>query len=128
MGKLLARLGSTKRKQQFLKWEKGNESLWTFEVSQADVNKQILKQKRYLEKQLSDGAAKRKKIEVEVKALRSTTTQIIARLKTGRSESSRGKLWHQYSRQQQHNRRKMLASGVTNVLGFCTDEGFGHAH
>ena len=112
------------------KWENGNESLWYFEVSQADLNKQMCQRKRSLEKQLSEEAAKRRKIKTEVKALRSTTKQqakVISRLRPCRAESSRGsssKLWHQYSRQQQHNKKKMLASNVTSVLSFCSVERF----
>lgn len=130
MGKLFSRLGGTKRKQQLLKWENGNDSLWNFEVSQAALNTQMIKRKRSLEKQLSEEVAKRKKIEVEVKPLRSTARQqakAISRFRPGRSENSRGsssKSWHQYSRQQRHNKRKMLASNVTSVLTFCSAEGF----
>ena len=72
MGQLFARLGGTKRKQQLSRWENGKESQWNFGVSQVELSKQILKRKRFLEKQLQEGTAKRKKIEVDVKALRST--------------------------------------------------------
>ena len=70
MGQLFARLGGTKRKQQLSRWENGKESQWNFGVSQVEL---ILKRKRFLEKQLQEETAKRKKIEVDVKALRSTT-------------------------------------------------------
>ena len=52
---------------------------------------------------------------------------MIARLKTGRLENSRGsssKSWLEYSRQQRYNKKKNLAKNVQSALSFCEDEGF----
>ena len=78
----------------------------------------------------SEESIKRRKLECEVKTLKSTTkkqAKVIARLKTGRKENSRGssfKSWSQYSRQQQYNKRKSLASSIQGAVSFFEDEGF----
>ena len=49
---------------------------------------------------------------------------MIAKLSTGSKETSRGsasKSWGQYSRQQQYNKRKSLASGIQGALSFCEE-------
>ena len=62
--------------------------------------------------------------------LKKTTKQqakSILRIKTGCSETTRGsssKSWSEYSRQQQHNKRKSLAKGIQGALSFCEDERF----
>lgn len=130
MGRLFSKLGGTKRKQQLLKWENGRESVWNFEVNEVEVNRQLLKRKRVVERHLNDEVVKRKKIEAEVKSLRKTTkkqAKVISHLKTCRSETGRGsssKSWEKYSRQQQYNNKKTLASSVSGALSFCNDEGF----
>ena len=50
---------------------------------------------------------------------------MIARLKNGRKENSRGSsTWSQYSRQQRCNKRRNLASGIQGALSFCEEDGF----
>lgn len=52
---------------------------------------------------------------------------MIARLRTGRLENSRGsssKSWLEYSRQQRYNKKKDLAKNIQSALSFCEDEGF----
>jgi len=89
----------------------------------------LLKRKRLVEAQIEEESTKRKKLEREVKVLRKTTknqAKVIARLKTGRLENSRGsssKSWLQYSRQQWYS-KKNLANGIQGTLSFCEDEGF----
>ena len=118
MGKLFSKLGGKKRQQQLMKWKDGSEAMWKFEVNE-----------RLVEAQIEEESTKRKKLESEVKVLRKTTkiqAKVIARLKTGRLENSRGsssKSWLQYSRQQRYN-KKNLANGVQGALSFCEDEGF----
>ena len=130
MGKLFSRFGGTKRKLQLTKWKDGKESMWDLEVNEGEVNRQLLKRKRVVETQLDEELSKRKKMEVEVKALRKTSknqAKVISRLKTGRSEKSRGsslKPWNCYSRQQQYNKKKTLARSISGALSFCEDEGF----
>lgn len=73
---------------------------------------------------------KRKKLEGDVRRLQRTTkeqSKTIARIKTGCLENSRGsssKSWTDYSRQQQHNKKKTLAEKIHGALSFCEGEGF----
>jgi len=92
MGKLFSKLGGKKRQQQLMKWKDLSEVMWKFEVNEAEVKQQLLKRKRLVEAQIEE-STKRKKLESEVKVLRKTTknqAKVIARLKTGRLENSRG--------------------------------------
>ena len=130
MGKLFSKLGGKNRQEQLDKWKDGHDATWNFTVSGIEVNRQLLSKKRKLEEQLNEENAKRRKLEKEVSILTKTTKQqakTISRIKTGRSETSRGsssKLWTEYSRQQQHNKRKTLAKGIQGALSFCEDERF----
>ena len=82
-----------------------------------------------MEAHLHEESQKCKKLESEVKVLHQKTekqSRIIARLKSGQSESTRksSKSWTQYSRQQQYNRKKQLASNIQGALSFCKEDGF----
>ena len=130
MGKLYSKLGGKQRQKQLIDWKDGKGNLWNVEISEVEVNKQLLKRKRCVETQIKEESVKRRKLEHEVKTLKSATkkqAKVIARLKTGREENSRGsssKTWSQYSRQQQYNKRRNLAGGIQGALSFCEEEGF----
>lgn len=130
MGKRYSNQGGKQREQQLLNWKEGKDSVWNFEVSEVEVNRQLLKRKRCVEAQIEEEVEKRRKLESEVKTLQCTTkkqSKMIARLSTGHKTNSRGpssKSWCQYTRQQQYNKRKSLASSVQGALTFCEEEGF----
>lgn len=130
MGKLYSRLGGKRRQKQLINWKDGKGSLWNLEISEVEVSRQLLKRKRCVETKIKEESVKRRKLECEVKTLKSTTkkqAKVIARLKTGRKENSRGsssETWSQYSRQQHYNKRRNLASGIQGALSFCEKEGF----
>ena len=125
MGKLFSKLGGTKCQEQLIKWKDGSEATWNFVVNEVEVQRQLLKRKRLIEVQIEKESTKRRKLENEVKVLQKTTTtkkqaKVIARLKTGRLENSRGsssKSWLEYSRQQQYS-KKNLAKNVQSALSF----------
>ncbi len=127
MGKLYSSYGGAKRKQQLLKWPSTS---WKFEVSEVKVNHQLINRKRKLESQLEEENSKRRRLERELKNLKKSTKEqatVIARLKTGRLEKSKGsslRPWNECSRQQQYNREKNIANGVKAALSFCSDKGF----
>ena len=130
MGKLFSKLGGTKCQEQLIKWKDGSEATWNFVVNEVEVQRQLLKRKRSIEEQIEKESTKRRKLENEVKVLRKTAkkqAKVIARLRTGRLENSRGsssKSWLQYSRQQRYNKKKDLAKNIQSALSFCEDEGF----
>ena len=130
MGKCFSTICGKMRSQQLAKWKNGKESVWNFNVNEVEINCQMLKRKRSVEALLEDESAKRKKLDSEVKQLQATTkrqAKIIAKLKTGSQVNSRGsssKSWLEYSRQQQYNKKRKLASTIKCSLSYCEDEGF----
>ena len=130
LGKRYSKQGGKQCEQQLLNWKHGRDSVWNFEVSDVEVNRQLLKRKRCIETQIKEETEKRRKLESEVKTLQRMTKEqakMIARLSTGRKTKSRGpssKSWCQYTRQQQYNKRKSLVSSIQGVLTFCEEEGF----
>ena len=130
MGKRYSKQGGKQREQQLQNWKDGKGSVWSFEVSDVEVNRQLLKRKRCVETQLKEETDKRRRLESEVKTLQSTAkkqAKRISRLTTGRKLTSRGpssKSWCQYSRQQQYNKRKSLVNSIQGVLTVCKEEGF----
>ena len=129
LGKWYSKQGGKQREQQLLNWKNGRDSVWNFEVSDVEVNRQLLKRKRCVETQIKEETEKRRKLESEVKTLQRMTkkqAKMIARLSTGGKTKSQGpssKSWCQYTRQQQYNKRKSLVSSIQGVLTFC-EEGF----
>ena len=130
LGKRYSKQGGKQREKQLLNWKDGKDSVWNFEVSDVEVNRQLLKRKRCVETQIKEETEKRRKLESEVKILQRTTkkqAKMITRLSTGRKAKSRGpssKSWCQYTRQQQYNKRKSLVSSIQGVLTFCEEERF----
>ena len=66
MGKLISKQGSKTRQEQLIKWKDGNDSVWNLQVSEIEVNRQLLKRKRCVETQMKEESAKRRKLECEV--------------------------------------------------------------
>ena len=72
----------------------------------------------------------RTKREKEVKIHQITNkrqSKTISRIRSGRQENCRGsssKVWTEYSRQQQYNKKKDLAIEVRDALTFCQDKCF----
>ena len=58
MGKLFSKLGGKNGQQQLLKWKEGKDSIWNFEVSEIEVNRQLCKRKHYVEDQLDEQRSK----------------------------------------------------------------------
>ena len=73
MGKRFSKQGGKQHEQQLLKWNNGKDSLWSFDVSDVEVNRQLLKQKHCVEKQLKDKTEKRRKLESALKTIQSMT-------------------------------------------------------
>ena len=93
LGKRYSKQGSKQPEQQLLIWKDGKDSVWNSEVSEAEVNRQLLKRKQCVETQIKEETKKRSKLESEVKTLQRTTkkqAQIIARFSTGHKTKSRG--------------------------------------
>ena len=101
--------------------------MWNFMVNEVEVNHQLLKRSHQVEVQLAEEVVKRRKFEKEVKSLRSSNKKqmkIIVKLKTGKSLKCRGssrKQWTDYSRQQRHQKKKDLVTGIQAALSFCDD-------
>ena len=126
MGKRFSTLGGQQRPLQLSQWQNGPDANWMFTINEMEVNNQSLLRKRKVEAHLHEESHKCKKLESEVKMLHQKTEKQIARLKSGQSERTRksSKSWTQYSRQQQHNRKKQLASDIQGALSFCKEDGF----
>lgn len=112
VGKCPSKLGGMKRQQQIQKWKEGKDSVWSLRVDAVEVTHQLLKRKQQVEELLGNEVAKHRRIESQVKDLKSKVKLIkkIARkqantfvhLRTGRSDgghSTSSKTWSQYSRQ-----------------------------
>ena len=125
MGKLLSKLGGTKRALQLQQWK---DSTWNLCVSDAEIKTQVLKRQN-AEVQLNEESSKRQKLEVENKKLKNTVqkqAEEIAGLRSGTSTVYRraSKSWSKYSRQQKYNIKKQLATRVSSALSFCDEKTF----
>ena len=128
MGKLLSKLGGTKRALQLQQWK---DSTWNLCVSDAEIKTQVLKRQN-AEVQLNEESSKRQKLEVENKKLKNTVqkqAEEIAGLRSGTSTVYRraSKSWSKYSRQQKYNIKKQLATRVSSALSFCDEKLSYHA-
>ena len=128
MGKLYSKLGGKNRQKKLAQWKEGA-SVWNLVINESEVNQQLLKRKRNAETKLEEESIKRRKLEAEVGKLQKSSKQqskVIARLRTGLSENSRksSKPWSEYSRQQQYNRKRSVATSIQGALSFCKEEGF----
>ena len=128
MGKLYSKLGGKNRQKKLAQWKEGA-SVWNLVINESEVNQQLLKRKRNAETKLEEESIKRRKLEAEVGKLQKSSKQqskVIARRRTGLSENSRksSKPWSEYSRQQQYNRKRSVATSIQGALSFCKEEGF----
>ena len=128
MGKLLSKLGGTKRRNQLEKWKDGEESIWSFTVGEVEVNRQLLKRKFQVEQQLKMETTKRRKLEIEARELRNMTksqSKVMSQLLRNAdccSQKSRGsssKHWNSYSRQQRNSKRKAYAQNIKAATSCC---------
>ena len=82
--------------------------------------------KRKLEAKVEKEQEKRRRLEQEIKTLKSAnkilTKQITSGNSTGRGPSIR--VWQSYSRQQQLNKKKTLINRIQTVLQFCEEQCF----
>ena len=107
IGNTLSKMGGFKRTEKLQKWK---DEYWQLEVDISEVKQNEMKRK--LEDQLEKEQEKRRRLEQEVETLKGAnkklTKQIIYRNSAGRGPSSR--MWQSYSRQQQLNKKKKMAS------------------
>ena len=99
--------------------QKWKDEYWQLEVDISEVKQNELKRK--LEDQLEKEQEKRRRLENEVKTLKKAnkklTKQIIYGSSIGRGPSTR--TWQSYSRQQQLNKKKKMASELKSTLEIC---------
>ena len=134
MGKKLSTMGGTKRDEQIERWK---ESVWSLKIESTEVLRQLRKRARQTEHQLECESSKRHRAEEEVKSLKAEVKKLektcdenlktIKRLRTGKSEKSRGrskKSWDMYSRQHQSVIKTSLANDVKNATCFIDNQHF----
>ena len=128
MGKLLSKLGGTKRRNQLEKWKDSEESIWSFTVGEVEVNRQLLKRKFQVEQELKMEKTKRRKLEIEARELRNMTksrSKVMSRLLRNAdccSQKKRGsssKHWNSYSRQHRNSKRKAYTQNIKVATSCC---------
>ena len=104
--------------------QKWKDEYWQLEVDISEVKQNELKRK--LEDQLEKEQEKRRRLENEVETLKKAnkklTKQTIYGSSIGRGPSTR--TWQSYSRQQQLNKKKKMASELKSTLEICGEQHF----
>lgn len=112
-----------------------------FKVSNTELTNLLDSRKGSFETQLHEETCKRRKLEITVQKLteeksdqRKLEAEIAALKETNKNyekitaESRKGyssiKPWEECTRQQQHNRKKVLAHDIDKALHFCEQKGF----
>ena len=136
LGKCLSATGGKKRSQILNSWKS---SSWEFIVNKSEINNLLVNRKRKYETHLHEETCKRQKLESTVQELtdkisnRTKLQEEIAALKEknktlsktlAESKKRSTKPWKECTRQQKHNRKKVLAHDVEEALSFCEDKGF----
>ena len=121
MGNTLSKMGGPEQMNKLESWKDED---WKLEVEISETKQNEVKRK--LEAKIEKEQEKRRRLEQEIKTLKSAnkqlTKQVISANSTGRGPSSR--VWQSYSRQQQLNKKKKLASGIQTALQFCEEQRF----
>ena len=136
LGKCLCVAGGKKRSQLLSEWK---DSSWEFKVSKSELTNLLDSRKRKLEAQLHEEACKRMKLEDTIQQQRSDQRKLeddVVALKEAnrnyekvmmrtRRSQSHIKPWEECTRQQQHNRKKVLAHEIEGALQItCKSRGF----
>ena len=104
--------------------QRWKDEYWQLEVDISEVKQNELKRK--LEDQLEKEQEKRRRLENEVETLKKAnkklTKQTIYGSSIGRGSSTR--TWQSYSRQQQLNKKKKMASELKSTLEICGEQHF----
>lgn len=106
------------------KLESWKDEDWKLEVDVSKTKQNEVKRK--LEDEIEKEQEKRKRLEQQVETLKRAnkklTKQITSGNPVGRGPSTRE--WQTYSRQQKLNKKKKMAHGIKNALGFCEEQRF----
>ena len=136
LGKSLCVTGGTKCSKILSEWK---ESSWEYKVSKSELKNLLDSRKHKLETQLHEETCKRmkledtiqqqrsdrRKLEDEVAALKEANTNYEKVIKGTRKNHSHMKPWEECTRQQQHNRKKVLAHEIKGTLHItCESKGF----
>ena len=118
MGRKMAQLGGTKRRQQIDQWKKSD---WSFTIDCEEMNTHLLHRKRCLEAELQNEVNKRQKMESEVSQLQNVAKEqkktIVTLRNAGRKKGrASSKSWGEYSRQHKNRKRKILAEELKTVF------------
>ena len=136
LGKCLCVAGGKKCSQILSEWQ---DSSWEFKVSKSELTNLLDSRKHKLEAQLHEEACKRmkledtiqqqrfdqRKLEDDVVALKEANRNYEKVMMRTRRSQSHIKPWEECTRQQQHNRKKVLAHEIEGVLQItCKSCGF----
>ena len=105
MGMQFEKLGSKSRLIKLDQWKHGKNSVWKFVIDGVKLSHQLLNQKQKIEAQLNEEVVKRRKCEEEFLKLQKTISH-----QESSQKKSRQKPLSEVSRQQQYNRKKVMAS------------------